>query len=231
MAREEGPTLTMAREEGPTLTMARDDSPTLTMARKRGAPPRRLGAGKQAVPLAQPDGKEIAWSPREGTERRRDRWRSGAFRWHRSAGTWIAAAATLLAAVALGAARWTARSSAPVAARSPAGQDAPMAVASTAGPAPFGTPAPSGVAPAPEAPSQSADPAGADSPSAVDAAATTPDPAAVPERRRQGGRPPKVRRPGTLAPSRSGAVSPERDVNGGGADDVYEGLESIRDRR
>ncbi|CAN94531.1 Protein kinase [Sorangium cellulosum So ce56] len=231
MAGEEGPTLTMAGEEGPTLTMARDDSPTLTMARKRGAPPQQLGAGKRAVPLTQPDGQEIAWSPREGTERRRERWRSHAFRWRRNAGAWIAAAATLLAAVALGAARWTASSSAPVAARSPAGQDAPMTLASTTGPAPFGMPAPSGVAPAPEAPSHPADPAGADSPSAVDAAATTPDPAAVPEHRPQGVRPPKVRRPGTLAPSRSGAVSPERDVYGGGAEDVYEDLETIRDKR
>ncbi|WP_437910796.1 protein kinase [Sorangium sp. So ce327] len=228
MAREEGPTLTMAREDGPTLTMARDDSPTLTMARKRGAPLQQLGAGKRAVPLTQPDEKEIAWSPREGTERRRDRWRSRAFLWRRNAGAWIVAAATLLAAVALGAARWTASSSAPVAARSPAGQDAPMTLASTAGPAPFDTPAPSGVAPAPEAPSQPADPAGADSPSAVDAPATTPDPAAVSEHRPQGVRPPKVRRPGTL---RSRTVSPERDVYGGGAEDVYESLETIRDKR
>ncbi|WP_437301398.1 serine/threonine-protein kinase [Sorangium sp. So ce426] len=236
MAREEGPTSAMAGEEGPTLTMAREDGPTLTMARKRGAPPQQLGAGKRAVPLTQPDGqpdgKEIAWSRREGTERRRERWRSRAFRWRRNAGAWIAAAATLLAAVALAAARWSASSSAPVAARSPAGQDAPMTLAGTAGPAPFGTPAPSGVAPAPEAPSQPADPAGADAPSAVDAAATTPEPAAVPEHRPQGVRPPKVRRrPGTLAPSRSRTVSPERDVYGGGAEDVYEDLETIRDKR
>ncbi|WP_437987700.1 protein kinase domain-containing protein [Sorangium sp. So ce117] len=228
MAREDGPTLTMAREDGPTLTMACEDGPTLTMARKREAPPRQLGAGKRAVPLTQPDGKEIAWSPREGTERRRDRWSSRAFLWRRNAGAWIAAAATLLAAVAIGAARWTASSSAPVATTSPAGQDAPTTLASTAGPAPFDTPAPSGVAPAPEAPSQPADPAGADSPSAVDAPATTPDPAAVSEHRPQGVRPPKLRRPGTL---RSRTVSPERDVYGGGAEDVYEGLEPLRDRR
>ncbi|WP_437804113.1 protein kinase domain-containing protein [Sorangium sp. So ce693] len=237
MAREEGPTLKLAREEGPTLTMARDDSPTLTMARKPGATPRQLGAGKRAVPLTQPDGKEIAGSPREGTERRRDRWRSRAFRWRRNAGAWIAAAAAVLAAVALGAARWTASSNAPVAASSPAGQDAPMALASTAGPAPFTTPlpAPSGVAraPAPEAPSQPADPAGADAPStwAGDTAATTHDPAAVPEHRPQGVRPPKVRRPGTLAPPRPGPVSPERGAYGGGAEDGYEGLEPIRDKR
>ncbi|WP_437901416.1 protein kinase domain-containing protein [Sorangium sp. So ce124] len=237
MAREEGPTLKLAREEGPTLTMARDDSPTLTMARKPGATPRQLGAGKRAVPLTQPDGKEIAGSPREGTERRRDRWSSRAFRWRRNAGAWIAAAAALLGAVALGAARWTASSNAPVAGSSPAGQDAPMAPASTAGPAPFSAPlpAPSGVAraPAPEAPSQPADPAGADAPStwAGDTAATTPDPAAVPEHRSQGVRPPKVRRPGTLAPPRPGPVSPERGAYGGGAEDVYEGLEPIRDKR
>ncbi|WP_437539569.1 protein kinase [Sorangium sp. So ce726] len=233
MAREDGPTLMMARDDSPTLTMARDDSPTLTMARKRGASPRRFDASKRAVPLIEPDGKESAGSPYDGTERRRDRWRTRAFRWRRNAGAWIAVAAVLLAAVALGAARWTGNADAPVAARSPAGQDAPMTLASKAGPAPFGTPAPSDVehAPAPEAPSQTADPAVADSPSAVDAAATAPDPAALPEHRSPGGRPPKVRRPGTLAPSRSGPVSPERAVNGGGAEDVYEGLEPIRDKR
>ncbi|WP_437555071.1 protein kinase [Sorangium sp. So ce367] len=231
MAREEGPTLTMAREEGPTLTMAREEGPTLTMARKRGAPPRQLGAGQRAVPLTQPDGKVIAWSPREGTERRRDRWRSRAFLWRRNAGAWIAATATLLAAVAFGAARWTANSNAPVAARSPADQDAPMTLPSTAVPAPFGTPAPSGVTPALEAPSHPADPAMADSPSAVDAATATPDPEVVPEHHRPVARPPRVRRPRTLAPSRSDNVSPERDVHGGGAEDVYEGLEIIRDRR
>ncbi|WP_437719240.1 protein kinase [Sorangium sp. So ce448] len=232
LVREEGPTLTMAREEGPTLTMAREDVPTLTMARKRRALPRQLDAGMRAVPLTEPDGKESAGSPHDVTERRRDRSRTRAFRWRRSAGAWIAAAAVLLAAVALGAARWTGSSDVPVAASSPSGQDAPMTLASTTGPAPFSTPvpAPSDVA---RAPAALPHPAVAETPStwAGDTAATTPDAGAVPERRPQVVRPPKVRRPGTLAPSHSGIVSPQGDVYGGGAEGVSEGLEPIRDTR
>ncbi|WP_437283247.1 protein kinase [Sorangium sp. So ce375] len=237
MARDDGPTLTMARDDGPTLTMARDDFPTLTMARKRGAPLTRLGTGARAVPLTQPDGKEIAGSRYDGTERR-DRWRSRAFRWRRTAGAWIAAATVLLAAVALGATRWLGRSDAPAAPSSPSGQGA-LTVASTAGHAPSGAPlqAPSDVerAAAPEALAQPPEPAVADTPSAwaIGAAATTPDPdpAAVPEHRPLAAEPPKRWRPGTIGPSRSDPHSVEDEVYGEGAKRTSGRLEPIRNQR
>ncbi|WP_159397327.1 serine/threonine-protein kinase [Sorangium cellulosum] len=211
MAREDGPTLTMAREDGPTLTMAREDGPTLTIARGDGAAlaiapedgptltiarddfPTLAMARRRAVPLMQPEEEETAGSTHDVTERRRSQRLSSASRSRRSAGVWVAAAAVLLVTGALGATRWLGSSDRraagglpPGQALQPSSQDAPVPLASRAGPVPFIMPELAAVDTAlipeflaPPAESAAADP----STWAVNDAGTPPGPAAGPDQR------------------------------------------------